>query len=357
MTDQVYFIGYRAEQFTGWDGTGSPSYSGVGASSTNETNNLGYINLSASGNVIWKDLDITDTSKPVYITFEALHTINDGNDHTTANLFLTDGSSLLCFSHYKHNGVSYYTVSSGSYTNSGAISSLTTVGSYTGDYERYVIYTHKIFIKLSSTTSGFDTISVVFVEQGTTNEITVYSGSVQSLTSLKSIFSCYYPLNSYTMASYFYYCVVANFDLTGSYIDYTQVSAEATYTGWTGTVSTLTNYPLITNNAANGLYSYNAGDQVTFTSAKSLTTGDGYTTPKCTFIDTTLMSSKDDLGYQAVPIVKNANTSTTYTMGSVATPTTTPTNYQWINYQNPSNLSDWSVSDVNTLEFGLKRSK
>lgn len=361
MTDQVYFIGYRAEQFTGWDGSGSPSYTGVVASDTNETNKLGYINLSTSGNVIWKDLDITDTTNPVYILCCVNITPGGASGDSLGNLFLTDGKELISIRLYSAypswNSSVNSSLSSGTYSSGGNITISNTIIS-TNVATISASSTIDFYIKLYSTTTGFDTIEIVYNIQGSATENILYKGSIPSLSSLKSIFSCYSITTGYTTVSeYFYYCAVANFDLTGSYIDYTQVSAEATYTGWTGTVSTLTTYPLVTNNVANGLYSYNAGDQVTFTPAKSLTAGNGYTTPKCTFIDTTLMSNKEDSGFQAVPIVKSASTSITYTMGSVATPTSTPTDYQWINYQNPSNLSDWSVSDVNTLEFGLKRSK
>lgn len=365
MTDQVYFIGYRPEQFTGWDGTGDPSYTSVVSTDSNETNNLGWINLTTSGNVIWKDLDITDTSNPVYILLET--NLASSNEASLGNLFITDGANVVSigayslFTSYAINQFDQFCiVRSGTYESGGTVSLTSTL--YTSSsitvLSSGVSSTISFFIKLSSTTSGFDTISIVYKLKGTTTEITLYTGSITPLSSLKAIFSCQNQISGYSnIVNYFYYCAVANFDLTGAYIDYTQVSAEATYTGWTGTVSTLTTYPLVTTAPANGLYAYNTGDQVTFTPAKSLTAGNGYTTPKCTFIDTTLMSSKDDLGFQAVPIVKSASTSTTYTMGSVATPTTTPTNYQWINYQNPSNLSNWTVPDVNTLEFGLKRTK
>lgn len=353
MTDQVYFIGYRAEQFTGWDDTGNPSYTSIASTDPYETNSLGYIGLNTSGNVIWKDLDITDTSNPVYIMVE-LYSYAGGANVTCGNIFLTDGTNILSFQLYGGNN-SCCRIEFGTYTTGGTINLTNTL--YNAKFSNFVVETAKIYIKLSSTTSSFDTLSVVAIQQGYTTEYTLYSGSITPLSGLKALFSCYLPVSGYTtIGNYFYYCVVANFDLTGSYIDYTRVSAEATYTGWTGNVSTLTTYPLVTNDVSKGLYAYNSGDQVTFTPSKSLTTGDGYTTPKCTFIDTTLMANKDNSGYQAVPIIKSSSSSTTYTMGSVVSPTTTSTNYQWINFQNPSNLSNWTVSDVNTIEFGLKRS-
>lgn len=352
MNDQVYFIGYRPEQFTGWDGSGSASYTSVSATNTIGPNNIGTISLTTSGNVLWKDLNITNLD-PVYFCASLYAEFTTGN---YGSIVITDGTNAIKIMSINPDDGNNdrLQLSIGTYDSTNRFTQVSSSivynnGSNSSIRERQINFFLKFY---SSDKIKYDTIDICAsstVLPGVISSVTTIT-LTNPFTSIKSMYSSYNSSNSI-----FYYCAVANFDLTGSYIDYTTVVSSGTFDGWSGTVSTLNTYPINSNVTTNGVYSYRVNDQITFSPTKQLTSGTGMMAPKAVFIDSSLSTNENGLGYSATSIVKNSSSSLTYSLGSTIVPSTTVTNYQWVSYQNPSNLSDWSVSDVNSLEFGLKR--
>lgn len=364
MTNQIYFLGYRPEHFTGWNGSGVSVYSSAVSTNSSNYTGVGYIGMNSSTSILWKDLNLSSL-EPLYFLVSLGYTYGT-NITTGINSFvITDGTNAIivnCEFAYNSSGTQmggYISVEEGTYddsteevTISDTILPVTKIfNSPTGSFFE------NIYISLSSSnTTGYDTLTVSSTSIGTsyTGDLTKLLSSYTLGTALSKVSSIFDYNSTYNSSrqSAVSYIVVSNFDMSSGYLDYTNVSSSGYYDDWSGTVSTLNTYPMVPGTTSNGLYSYNIGDKATFTSSKQLNTNSTME-PKFIFVESSLSSTIDNSKAQG--IISNSGTNLVYSLGSADALTTTNTSYQWFSNQNPATLSSWTVDTINSYNFGIQR--
>ena len=259
MSNQIYFTGFRAEHFTGWNGVGSPSYTGVSStSSTLDPNSVGYISLSTSGNVIWKDLSISGL-EPVYFCVA----VNSGTaQNSYGSFFITDGSNAIRIFPISSNDNQTNDIirfDTGTYDTTNRFTQVASSTIYINQSTstlnpRQVKFFLKIYSSNNTTYDKVDFCATSTASNSLSSATTITLSN--PLTSIKSIYS-----TSLSSNNLFFYCVVSNFDLTWSYLDYTTASSVGSTNQWSGDVTSFSTYP-VNYLSTGGMYSNTTGTSV-----------------------------------------------------------------------------------------------
>lgn len=307
--DKIYFAGYRLEHFTGWDGLSVPN---VTSSHTNIFNMQ-----SAEQNLLYPLLYNSSTPGPIcsfidtsgnnfndlFISFEmGLWNGSASGKQPSCFYFRDSNNNGFRINYYFYKTVSpYYAdigLSYGSYDSSGNFTESSTISLSGYSYlnngsENYYCRTT---IKLSSSTgSSYDRIDI-FTNRSLVNYAIdhLYSGSLP--TPLSDI-NLYYSKYNSSISDYvgtLFYLVVANFDLTNTYLDYTTASSIGSTNQWSGNVSTFSTYP-VSYSSTGGMTSSTNNTSVSYNLTKTLNTTQSSYTPLVMILSSNNISSNNSL--------------------------------------------------------------
>ena len=312
MSNQIYFSGFRVEHFTGWDGVGTPTYSSVSQSSSIDSLSMIYCGTTTVGTYslqgcLWGELSgtISDEIHIMYCVYQE----NGGYPSDTTPIMIhgknTSGDRTRVFQINQSNSNGIYSITENFYMfpNSSTSSQLLSY-SYgsSSDNEKYRIF--YISITGIGTTTG--NISISYKNEGTdgVTQLGSYSGDLSNITEIESI-SLHNSLNAQYSEQEYLYCVVSNFDLSNSYLDYAVASSIGYQSGWSGVTTDFSTYPVtlsqtdITNNS--GVYCVTPNQSVSYTLSKTLNVDSSYTA-SAVLLSTPMISSEND---QTAPTYTN----------------------------------------------------
>lgn len=346
--DKIYFAGYRLEHFTGWNGTGIPSYYSLGTSMSSEQNNLGYITL-ANNQVLWSNVTNNDFD-PIFLTAECYHSTYNH----FGNVYLCDTDNNIVGIGFNRNSDTYLTVNAwdGIYNGSSGFTSRTSLGSITETFGYQTGRIYRFYLKLSSSNGEeYDTVETFY--SSSANSYTLTSiGSYTLSTPLKNIKSsfCFKDTiyNTYGYATLFY-LVVANFDLSNTYLDYTTASSIGSTNQWSGDVTSFSTYP-VNYSSTGGMSSSTNNTSVSYNLTKTLnTTPSGYA-PLAMILSSNDISSNTST---ISPFVTDGTNSVT--SSNTSSVTSTGNNSTFYLLEDPITNSDWTSNNIQKYQFGLTK--
>lgn len=362
MSNEIYFSGFRLEHYTGWNGTGTPSYGTVSLTNTNNYNSVGDISLNSSSNILWGAINDTDYN-PIYFMMCGGILPTFVTSTNTYNSYITDGTNILGFSISNNSSSTNMTLTifDGTYdSNTNVVTQGNTIYTTSGSLAGYPICTSALYFKLSSNSgSSYDTLDVYYNSYGATSSSYPFSSPVKIVNSfslnnfishITGIFhTCSISSTSGSLPSCI--CdVVANYDLSGGYLDWTTGKAVGTISGWTGDVSPFQTYPvqyMISPQYTNGYSGY-----YYVTIPNYLNSGTGFS--MVFYNDTltqsySLMTSQNWLANPGVQFVLNLEGTGTFNYRQY--------NGSWHNFNNNNLKIGWNIvtifNDSGTLHLNL----
>ena len=348
MSKQIYFCGYRLEHFTGWNGIGSPSYSSVATTSSNEQNSLGYISL-GNNQVLWGDINNEDY-EPIYISAEMYHS----QYNHFGNIYLCDTNNGIVGVGFNRNNDNYLYVNAWSGTFDGT-SSITrsSLGSIKETFGYTVVRVYRLYIKLySSNGTSYDKLDAYYSSSNNSYS-PVLIGSYSLSSPLSNIKSCFVfkdtIYNTYGYQTLFYMCS-ANFDLTKSYLDYTTISSPGYTSQWSGNNAPFQQYPI--SYTSSGGYSSSTNN-----TSQSYTLTRKLNSTSVTIMPLALITSSNDIATNSSgsisPYFTDGNNS--ITTSDISTVTTSGNTSNFYFYQNPLTNKNWTTNDINNIQVGLTK--
>lgn len=366
MSNEIYSCGFRLENFTGWGGTGDPSYASVVSSDTTETNKLGYVIPSSTAQSInsnilgclWtnfkNNVDGTDTSvTDFFFAWEEVSINSSIQNQELVQLIFhgVDSSSNPKYLYItKLNSASSYTTTINFYVDSD-FSMTNSIGSSSNlDGSTKTIRINYVQVTGTGTSDG--TVTFWTQKSGDYTSLTkvgTYSVDLSDLVSFNAA-SYHRTMTSTNSNNYLYYMIASNFTLLRMNFSYELTSGLGSqYNQWSGSITSFSTYPVSYTNLSSGLYAGASGKKETFAFA-SIASTQGYL-PIAVVISSALNAGTEVTSPVISDIVYSAGDHTTITRDV----TTSGSGITWSYTVDPITQDRWTVDNINAYQFGINR--